>query len=182
MKSKFIKDHFDTIYKQRKTFEEDIYDYRGKEWIRPVSDKWSIGETYYHLYLLIKRFRQLNKLYIPIGKPFSLMWKHKPYKTDIEDIYSAYKAKKGKAMKAPNILQPPKNSESKPSLKQITKKLDMETEDLENMVAGMESECAGHIRYPDPLAHNPNLIQSICLIGIHEQHHFKLCKKYYRSL
>ncbi|HWI49242.1 MAG TPA: DinB family protein, partial [Rummeliibacillus sp.] len=30
-----------------------------------------------------------------------------------------------------------------------------------------------------PIAHYPNLIQCIDILGIHEKHHFLLCKKYY---
>ncbi|WP_254593544.1 DinB family protein [Terribacillus sp. AE2B 122] len=180
MKSSYMQDHFDTIYLQRKKFDEDIQEYRNKEWMRPQPDKWSIGETYYHLYLLLNRFRQLNKFYIPVGKPFSKACRRTPYKTEIEDIYKAYREKHGKPMKAPSILLPPKNIERKIQFKQLKQDLHNETFQFKRVVSGIESNIAGNIRYPDPLAHYPNLIQSIHLIGIHEQHHFRLCRKYYK--
>ncbi|WP_366248519.1 DinB family protein [Terribacillus aidingensis] len=179
MKSSYMQEHFETIYLQRRRFEENIRKYSNREWMRPQPDKWSIGETYYHLYLLLKRFRQLNKVYIPVSKPFSVFKKRASYQTKIEDIYRAYREKHGKPMKAPSILLPPKGIESKVKFDQLKHDLHKETILLKIMVSEIDNAIAGHIRYPDPLAHYPNLIQSVQLIGIHEQHHFRLCQKYY---
>ncbi|MFS0562227.1 DinB family protein [Terribacillus sp. 179-K 1B1 HS] len=131
MKCKYMKSHFDTIYRQREKFDKQILAYKEIEWIRPMSEKWSIGETYYHLYLLLKRFRQLNKVYIPIGS----IRKQKPFKTEIEDIYQAYREKHGKPMRAPSILQPPKNIEGRLEFDQLKQNLHKETVQLEKMVS-----------------------------------------------
>lgn len=179
MKSGYMEGYFETIFLQRRKFEENSQEYRNKEWIKPQPDKWSIGETYYHLYLLLKRFRQLNKIYIPVSKPFSLLRKHASYETKIEDIYTAYRERRGKPMKAPFILLPPKKVENKIEFVQLKEALHNETLKLEKMVSAIDNTIAGRIHYPDSLARYPNLIQSIHLIGIHEQHHFQLCQNYY---
>ena len=135
MKCKYMKSHFDTIYRQREKFDKQILAYKETEWIRPMSEKWSIGETYYHLYLLLKRFRQLNKVYIPVSKPIGSIRKQKPFKTELEDIYQAYREKHGKPMRAPSILQPPKNIEGRLEFDQLKQNLHKETVQLEKMVS-----------------------------------------------
>ncbi|QXE03300.1 DinB family protein [Terribacillus sp. DMT04] len=175
-----MKRHFESIYWQREAFGGHTLAEQHQEWVRPLPDKWSIGETYYHLYLLLKRFRQLNLAYIPLAKRFIRTGKRRPYKTEIADIYQAYRNKHGKPMRAPSILLPPKDIHTKLQFQQLKQDLHHETNRLERMVGSIDNETAGHIRYPDPLAHYPNLIQSIHLIGIHEQHHFNLCEKYYK--
>lgn len=52
-----------------------------------------------------------------------------------------------------------------------------ETLALQWLVKNIEEDIAGHIRFPDPIAHYPNLIQAIQLLAIHEQHHFKIMEK-----
>ncbi|GAA0310600.1 hypothetical protein GCM10008924_30260 [Gracilibacillus halotolerans] len=51
MKSIHMKEHFEKIYRQREEKEEELGKYSGQEWGRPKENKWSWGETYYHLYL-----------------------------------------------------------------------------------------------------------------------------------
>ncbi len=84
-------------------------------------------------------------------------------------------------MRAPSIIMPPKHVEQLISTTTLLKEIAHETKKLESMVTTLNERIAGHIRYPDPIAHYPNFIQSIDLIGIHEQHHFNLCQKYYRD-
>ncbi|WP_255295677.1 DinB family protein [Bacillus cereus] len=179
MQSIYMTNHFNKIYQQREEFANEIQCFKNKEWERPYKDKWSFGETYYHLYLMVRRFRQLNKLYLPLSRPIAAARKKSPYKTHSKDIYTEYKEKHNKPMKAPFILLPSKGIEGKISFERLIKGLDNETKNLEKMLSKIEDDIAGHIRFPDPIAHNPNLIQSIHLIGIHEKQHFFLCKKYY---
>lgn len=66
-----ISNHFKTIYEQREEFINNIKSLKNKEWEQPCKDKWSIGENYYHLFLMIKRFRQLSseKCIVKMRKP-----------------------------------------------------------------------------------------------------------------
>ncbi|WP_408607805.1 DinB family protein [Bacillus xiapuensis] len=180
MKSKYMEKHFRKIYEQREGMKKEIRSFEGEEWKRPYQDKWSIGETYYHLFLMIKWFRRLNKIYLPLSKPIAAVIKDKTYKTQSEDVYKQYKEKHHKPMKAPFIIVPPKGIKDEITFGNLLKKIDEETKSLELMVSNISEDIAGQIRFPDPIAHNPNLIQSIDLIGIHENHHFLICKKYYK--
>lgn len=55
--------------------------------------------------------------------------------------------------------------------------LNTETLTLQKLVKDIEEDIAGHIRFPDPVAHYPNLIQAIQLLAIHEQQHFNIMEK-----
>ncbi|ATP42415.1 hypothetical protein CSE16_09400 [Solibacillus sp. R5-41] len=174
-----MKKYFNVIYEQREEFANELKNYNNKEWERPLEDKWSFGETYYHLYLMVRLFRQLNKPFLPIAMPIATIRRGKSYKFHSEDIYTEYKEKHNKPMKAPFVIVPPKDIKEKISFKWLVNELDIETRYLEKMLSNINDNVAGHIRYPDPIAHYPNLIQCIDLLGIHEKQHFLLCKKYY---
>lgn len=45
---------------------------------------------------------------------------------------------------------------------------------MEDLIAGMAEEVAGHFRIFDPGVGSPNLIQRVQLLAFHEQHHFKI--------
>lgn len=179
MKSKYLSLYFEAIFNQRENFYERIANYQALIWVRPHEEKWSLGETFYHLYLMVKRFRQLNKFYLLLAEPVASLRKNTPYATKIHDIYEEYQQKQKKTMIAPFVILPPKGVENKISFNQLVEELETETKVLEQMVSAIEDNVAGHIRYPDPIAHHPNLIQAVQLIGLHEQHHFRLCAKYY---
>ncbi|MEG0386099.1 MAG: DinB family protein [Solibacillus sp.] len=180
MESRYMKSYFTTIYEQREEFANELKNFENKEWERPLDDKWSFGETYYHLYLMIKLFKQFNKTFLPIAKPIAKIRSGKSYKFYSEDIYTEYKEKHNKPMNAPFVIVPPKDIKERISFKWLVNELHIETMFLEKMLSNISDNVAGHIRYPDPLAHYPNLIQSIDLLGIHEKQHFLLCKKYYK--
>ncbi len=57
-------------------------------------------------------------------------------------------------------------------------RLEQETDKLKAQVSGVEEAVAGHIYFPDTIAHYPNLIQCVHLLAIHEQHHFDITRKY----
>lgn len=179
MNSIKMTEHFEKLEVQRNEMSDILSKFKGNEWERPLKNKWSFGETYYHLYLLIKWFRRLNIVYLPISKKIAVLRKHKAYLENSADVYVQYQNKHKRPMRAPSILVPPKDIEKKVTFTDVLELLDKETNHLKEMVSLIDDATAGHIRYPDPLANNPNLIQSIDLIGIHEKHHFNLCKKYY---
>jgi hypothetical protein len=111
--------------------------------------------------------------------PVAYARKNKPYPTETYNIYAEYNQKKRKPMKAPSVINPPACIEKKWNITEVQWFLEYETEKLYSLVKFIEEDLAGNIYYPDPIAHNPNLIQSIHLLAIHEQHHFELTKGYY---
>ncbi|WP_051128263.1 hypothetical protein [Amphibacillus jilinensis] len=90
MQNTSITKHFEKIYDQREIFSRFIAENNWQVWARPQVNKWSIGETYYHLYLMVKRFRQLNTVYLPLAKPIAWIWKHSSYSTQIKRTFNQW--------------------------------------------------------------------------------------------
>ena len=55
--------------------------------------KWSIGEHFYHLYLILKMLHTATK-YSLFLTPIAKMRRNKPFSTEIHDIYEEYQSKK----------------------------------------------------------------------------------------
>ncbi len=178
MKSKEMQFHFKKIKEQRDAFYHDSAINFENAWIRPKPEKWSIGETIYHLVLMIRLFRRFSGIYIPVIYPWAYIRRKKPYRTETCDIYQQFQQKNKKAMLAPFLLIPPSGLEEKWTISEIRAILERETNQLISNLDNIEQEIAGQISYPDPIAGYPNLIQCIHLLSIHEQHHFDIVKKY----
>lgn len=178
MKSDKMNMYFNQLITQREVFYNEAQLNFDDGWSRPLPDKWSIGETLYHLVLMTRFFRRLSNFYIPIMLPVAYARKRKPYPTETYNIYAEYQQKKERAMKAPAIINPPEGLEKKWNITEIQWFLEYESEKIYSLLKFIDEDIAGQIYYPDPIAHNPNLIQSIHLLTIHEQHHFDLIRKY----
>lgn len=177
MKSHSIAKYFLLLEEQRTRYLPAIRTLSQEElWHRPYENKWSIGEHFYHLYLIFKMLNVVTK-YTLFFTPIAKIQRNKPFATEIHDIYAAYPLKKGKGMPAPKILLPPKKICFVLSGCDIEHKLVHETLTLQKLVKDIEEDIAGHIRFPDPVAHYPNLIQAIQLLAIHEQQHFNIMEK-----
>lgn len=174
--------YFNQLKAQREAFYNDKCLNFDDGWTRPLPEKWSIGETLYHLVLMTKFFRRVSIFYIPIMLPVAYARKKKPYPLETYNIYKEYNQKKRSAMKAPSVIKPPAGLDEKWNITEVQWFLEYETEKLYSLVKFMEEDLAGNIYYPDPIAHNPNLLQSIHLLAIHEQHHFDLTKGYYLEM
>lgn len=177
MKSEQMKHHFDTLIKQRLKFYHTMNNKQEQVWLKPQPNKWSAAETLYHLVLMVRLFRKFSSFYIPLMLPIAKL-KKKEYQLEIHDIYLEYNQKKKKPMRAPFVLNPPNSLVKESSYDEIRRLLEEETTLLFNNIKDIPEDAAGHIRYPDPIAYYPNLIQCIHLLAIHEQHHFNIVNKY----
>ncbi|GAA0595369.1 DinB family protein [Virgibacillus siamensis] len=178
MKSAVMANYFQQLEQQRASFfSSEGIDF-SRVFIRPFPDKWSVGETVYHLMLMTKFFRKFSGVYIPAAKPVACLRRKRPYKMAIHNIYREYTEKKKRPMNAPKIIVPPPGVADKYNFDQIKEMLELETVKLRMDVNHIEQDVAGQIYYPDPIANYPNLLQSVQLLAIHEQHHFNLLKKY----
>lgn len=111
MKSQSIKKHFITLEQQREKVYPTLKSIsRVQLWERPKENKWSVGETIYHLYLIAKMLRIAATVTIPCTKSYARIVRNKPFYSDINDIYKDYNEKRGKGMKAPFILNPTKKN------------------------------------------------------------------------
>lgn len=181
MKSEQINNHFQKLKQQRDAFYHDSAISFTNAWSRPMPDKWSIGETLYHLVLMTKLFRRFSVFYIPLMQPVAYIRRNKAYKTEIHDIYQEFRNKKKRPMNAPFPIKPPDGLEGKWKFDEVQALLENETDKLMRNLNDMEQNIAGQIYYPDPIAGYPNLVQCVHLLGIHEQHHFTIVKKYYND-
>ncbi|MEO4053956.1 DinB family protein [Solibacillus sp. CAU 1738] len=178
MKSKSMKNHFITIEEQRKSLFPTLESLSmTKLWGKPEENKWSIGESVYHLFLITKMLRVAAIITIPCTKFYAQMMRNKSFEHSINDIYKDYKEKHGKNMKAPFILNPSKKIYKTMNFVQLNQLLVDETLKLSKIVENIDEDIAGHIIFLDPVANYPNLIQAIQLIAIHEAHHFRIIQR-----
>lgn len=178
MKSQSVEKHFATLEKQREWLFPALRSLSKEElWQRPQQNRWSIGETMYHLYLITKMLRVAAAITIPCTKPFAIMRRNKAFAAEIHDIYQEYKQKRGKGMKAPFILNPKEKIRYSMDYQHLEGLLLAETQKIEKLVEQIDEDIAGHIIFIDPVANNPNLIQSIQLLAIHEAHHMKIMQR-----
>ncbi|WP_175631838.1 DinB family protein [Virgibacillus siamensis] len=178
MKSQLMTEYFQQMERQREAFYHDQDVDFSRAFIRPFPDKWSIGETLYHLVLISRFFRRLSSVYIPVLQPVAYLRRKNPYPTEIHNIYREYNIKKQRPMNAPKLIVPPPGLAEKYNFEEIKEMLSFETVKLRMDLHHIKQDIAGQIYYPDPVAHCPNVIQSVQLLAIHEQHHFNLVRKY----
>lgn len=136
---------------------------------RRLPEKWSIEEVLYHCYLLLKYTRQISEFYIPAGKIAMKLSCSRPkfYNGVMNNIYAG-----PEPMPAPKILVPKVSNEySKGELRLI---LERETDKLKRIVSRLSKEEAYWITYPDPVPDYPNVIQTVKLLKIHEEHHYRV--------
>ena len=182
MQSENISKHFHTLHVQRNQFLPKLHSLSHEQlWYRKEDGKWSIGEHFYHLYLIAKMLKVAIKFSFTLI-PYAKLRKNTPFATDIHDIYAEYKEKHGKGMKAPWILIPSKKVYDSMNVKELEELLSSETDEIKKLVQNIEENIAGHIVFLDPIAHYPNLIQSIQLLAIHEKHHFMIMKNNYEMI
>ncbi|WP_018924443.1 DinB family protein [Salsuginibacillus kocurii] len=178
MKSQSMNKHYRTLIQQREKLFPTLQSLEKVQlWEKPKANKWSIGETMYHLYLMIKTARIAASITIPSTTLVARRRRHKPFAADIHDIYTEYKEKHGKGMKAPFILNPPKKIHNTMDFTELTQLLNNETSNVVKMVENIDEDIAGHIIFLDPVAKYPNLIQAMQLLAIHEAHHFRIIQR-----
>ncbi|HDR7564637.1 MULTISPECIES: DinB family protein [Bacillus] len=182
MKSENISKHFHTLRVQRNQFLPELHSLSQEQlWHRKEDRKWSIGEHFYHLYLITRMLKVAIKFSFTLI-PYAKLRRNTPFATEIHDIYAEYKEKHGRGMKAPWILIPSKKVYDSMNVTELEDLLSRETDEIKKLVQNTEENIAGHIVFLDPIAHYPNLIQSIQLLAIHEKHHFMIMKHNYEMI
>ncbi|GGP10296.1 DinB family protein [Oceanobacillus neutriphilus] len=131
-----------------------------------MPDKWSVAESIYHCYLLLKLTRITSACYLPIARSYMKL-RHPKIKRHIDDMENIYREK---TMKAPFILKPKMKREY--ALEELRNLLEEETEKLKSCVESLTKEQCYWIRYPDPVPEYPNVVQVVKPLRIHEEHHY----------
>ncbi|NMD69394.1 DinB family protein [Bacillus sp. DNRA2] len=178
MKSQSMRTHFLTLKQQRDSILPALNLLSMAQlWERPNENKWSIGESIYHLFLIAKMLRVAAIITIPCTKFYAKLRRNKPFDRNINDIYKEYKEKHGRGMKSPFILNPPNKIYHSMGINELDQLLLHETIKLMELVEDIDQDIAGHIIFFDPVANNPNLIQVIQLLAIHEAHHLRIIRR-----
>ena len=135
---------------------------------RVVTNKWSVAEVVYHCYLLVRFTRQFSEYYLGFAKK---IYKFIPETKDhyMANIYL------GKTMKAPKILEPRLSKEY--TIDELREMIDKESDKIQKMFNTLSKEQQQRIRFPDPIPHYPNVIQTVKLLLIHEKHHYEIVRR-----
>ncbi|CAM3936034.1 DinB family protein [Alkalicoccus chagannorensis] len=172
----YIETYLHELRVQRQVFRRELEAAEIPVWERPYPGKWSVGETYEHLYLLLRFMRRWQNLYLPAARLTGLKT-NRPYETENQDIYAHTMRKKGKAMPSPPMFKP-KGLLKMPTARELERVLDSETHRIDWQLRGWTDAEAAAVRHPDPVAGWPNVLQGLHTVILHERHHFALSLVY----
>lgn len=143
--------------------------FNGDIHTRVEDERWSIAESIYHCYKLVKLTRIGLELYLPLSKLVLRTVRCKNENNEMPNIYA------GKTMPAPFILVPGNVDDlDKGKLRHL---LEVETRKINKLVQNLTKREVYCIRLPDPVPNYPNIIQTIKLLEIHERHHYEIVTK-----
>lgn len=164
-----MRKEFSLLFDEIQTMRDKYFNtamFKSSIHIRAVPDKWSVAESIYHCYLLLKLTRITSAYYLPVAR-FYMKIRRPRIKRYIDDMENIYRKK---TMKAPFILKPKMKREY--TLVELRDLLEEETEKMKLCIESLAKEQCYWIRYPDPVPRYPNVVQVVKLLRIHEEHHY----------
>lgn len=168
-----VSDAFDELMTVRNSYFSTAA-FNGDIHTRVQEEKWSIAESVYHCYKLLKLTRIALQIYLPFAKPVVKILPEVSRNSTMTNIYEA------KVMTAPTILRPGEVRHlSKGDLRHL---LETETEKIKSLIQNLTDKEIYGIRLPDPVPNFPNILQIVKLIVIHERHHYNVVSERQRSL
>lgn len=167
---------FERLHAQREAFFPMIKGVGvAKLWRRPTDADWPIGDTLLHLCKTMRVYRVFIGVSWPLLFPVAWLCRNRPFEQDTVDIF-AENVEAGRRMKATRLLVPHR-PDRLPSPHELHEQLEVQTDRMEDLLAGMAEGVAGHFRIFDPGVGSPNLIQRLQLLAFHERHHFKIIER-----
>ena len=167
---------FKRLHAQREAFFPMIEDAgMAKLWRCPTETDWAIGDTLLHLCKTIRIYRVFIAVSWPALFPVAWLLRSRRFERGTVDIF-AENAAAGRRMKATRLLVPYR-PDRLPSSRELREQLEVQTDRMEDLLAGMAEGVAGHFRIFDPGVGSPNLIQRLQLLAFHERHHFKIIER-----
>lgn len=151
-------------YFETESFNGDIFN-------RVEKDKWSIGESIYHVYLELKMLRRIMNFTRPLLQLYTKVRKPKvtEKRTELENFYEK------RQVPAPFILSPKKRDKdySKGELREM---LENETEKYKDAVRNLDERVLFGLNFKTPFG-DMNVFQLIKIALIHERHHYEVVLK-----
>jgi hypothetical protein len=170
MKSAILQECLDTIDRQRQGVFARAQGISTEDlWQRPGNERWSIGQNLEHLTKAMQLFRWAFALTYPVGLPFAVAFRRKPFTSDIANPYEH----RPKPVAAPLGVRPRDRRPTPLSLALLEQGLARQRDRFQVTLSGMHEAIAGHIKVWDPPVGMVNLLQLARLVAHHEAHHFR---------
>jgi hypothetical protein len=141
-----------------------------KLWTAPPLDAWSIGEQLYHLSAWLACYRRRLDLFYRTLYPIGWLIRHRPYPTEIEDVYSREKF--------PNYVGFLCSSRHVPdrslALGTLVERLQKSHDRVRRFYLDKDESLLGHLWLYDTSIGWVNMIQALRIAVYHDQHHYDL--------
>jgi len=138
-------------------------------WYRPGPKVWSIGEHLDHTRAINCFTRRLMIAYFPLASVFARLFRHRPYKAEIDDVYK----RPGFPMNV-GWIWPPKYKPSRPvSVDFLHEALRDEHAAYRRFYISHDEQLLGHAVLPDPVIGELNLVQWLRVQAYHDAHHYE---------
>jgi hypothetical protein len=134
-------------------------------WYRPGPSVWSIGEHLDHTRVHNCCARRLMIVYVPLASIFARLFRHRPYKADIDDLN--YPKNMG-------WIWPPKYTPRRPvSVGFLHEALRAEHAAHRHFYTTHDERVLGHVVVADPFLGVINLVQWVRILAYHDAHHYQ---------
>ena len=139
-------------------------------WYRPGLRIWSIGEHLDHSRVVNCFLRRLMIVYYPLGSIFARLFRHRPYKADIEDLLGKFR----NYPKSGGSILPPKYTPRRPAnVGFLHEPLRAEHAAYRRFYTTHDQQVLGHVLLADPLIGVINLVQLLPIQAYHHAHHYE---------
>jgi DinB family protein len=166
MRSPTLGRYFEQIRAQR----QELYDRIARLpaatiWRRSGDGHWSVGQNLEHVNKLVRLFRWLYTIYLPLAVPIARLGRRGPFPVDAEDVFRRH-------LPMPPGLGPKDRSNNPTPYEDLRRLLDGELARIVRLLMDLEEDVAGHIYFWDWLTGPINIQQCMLLSYFHERRHF----------
>ncbi len=139
-------------------------------WYRPGPGVWSIGEHLDHSRVVNCFLRRLMIVYYPLASVFARLFRHRPYKADIDDLVGKFR----NYPKSGGRIFPPKYTpRRRVSVGFLHESLRGEHAAYRRFYTKHDEQVLGHVLLADLLIGTINLVQLLPIQAYHDAHHYE---------
>lgn len=166
MRSPTMGRYFEQIRTQRQELYHRIAPLEAATiWRRPGDGHWSVGQNLEHVNKLLRLFRWLWTIYLPLAIPIARLRRGRPFPIDKEDIYQH-------DTQRPPGVKPKDRSRHPMPYAELRRFMDTELTRIVRQVKDLDEDVAGNIYYWDWVTGLVNMQQCVLLDYYHERRHF----------
>jgi hypothetical protein len=138
-------------------------------WQRPAAGEWSIGEILDHTRILNRSFRRIFKVVWVVLRPLAWLRRHKPYETEIDDVY----ARPDFPMSVGWLWKPKHDPADLIPLDQLRRETAVEHQKIRAWFEARDEAVLGHVNLYDPVIGWLNMVQALRVAVYHDALHFR---------